>query len=130
MQVLFPKYSNHALVDWLARPHIGEMLRAGVRVFLYEEFMVHAKTATVDGVWSTVGSANLDSLSLFGLHETNLEIYDEQVAEKLEEIFELDKTNAQELALESWKTVRCRSGSSRAPLRAAPDRLIPGCWPC
>ncbi len=114
VQVLFPKYSNHALVDWLSRSHIGEMLEAGVRVFLYEDFMVHAKTATVDGVWSTVGSANLDSLSLFGLHETNLEIYDEQVAEKLEEMFELDKTNAQELVLESWKN------------RPLPVRLIEG----
>ena len=114
VQVLFPKYSNHALVDWLARSHIGEMLEAGVRVFLYEDFMVHAKTATVDGVWSTVGSANLDSLSLFGLHETNLEIYDGQVAEKLEEMFELDKTNAQELVLESWEN------------RPLPVRLIEG----
>ena len=114
VQVLFPKYSNHALVDWLSRSHIGEMLEAGVRVFLYEDFMVHAKTATVDGVWSTVGSANLDSLSLFGLHETNLEIYDEQVAEKLEAMFELDKTNAQELSPESWKN------------RPLPVRLIEG----
>ena len=114
VQVLFPKYSNHALVDWLSRSHIGEILRAGVRVFLYEDFMVHAKTGTVDGVWSTVGSANLDSLSLFGLHETNLEIYDEQVAEKLEEMFELDKTNAQELVLESWEN------------RPLPVRLIEG----
>ena len=114
VQVLFPKYSNHALVDWLSRSHIGEMLEAEVRVFLYEDFMVHAKTATVDGVWSTVGSANLDSLSLFGLHETNLEIYDEQVAEELEAMFELDKTNAQELALESWEN------------RPLPVRLIEG----
>ena len=104
VQVLFPKYSNHALVDWLSRSHIGTMLQAGVRVFLYEDFMIHAKTATVDGVWSTVGSANLDSLSLFGLHETNLELYDEQVAERLEAMFELDKTNAQELTLEGWKS--------------------------
>jgi len=65
--------------------------------------MVHAKTATVDGAWSTVGSANLDTLSLFGLHETNLEVYGETVAEGLEAMFELDKTNAEELTLEGWE---------------------------
>ena len=104
VQVLFPSYSNHALVDWLSRSHISTMLQAGVRVFVYEDFMVHAKTATVDGVWSTVGSANLDSLSLFGLHETNLEIYSEQVAGRLETMFELDKTNAEEVTTESWQS--------------------------
>ncbi len=104
VQVLIPKHSNHPLVDWLARPHMGEMLEAGIRIFMYRDFMVHAKTATVDGAWSTVGSANLDTLSLFGLHETNLEIYSESIAEGLEGMFELDKTNADELTLEGWES--------------------------
>ncbi|MGB3681790.1 MAG: phospholipase D-like domain-containing protein [Rubrobacteraceae bacterium] len=120
VQVLIPKYSNHALVDWLARPHIGPMLQAGMRIFLYKDFMVHAKTATVDGEWSTVGSANLDSLSLFGLHETNLEIYSSRVAEGLEAMFELDKTNAEELTIEEWRNrplpVKCVEGAF-VPLR-------------
>ena len=103
VQVLIPKYSNHPLVDWASRPYTGEMLKAGVRIFVYKDYMVHAKTATVDGVWSTVGSANLDTLSLFGLHETNLEIYSAQVAGGLEAMFELDKTNAEELTPEGWQ---------------------------
>jgi len=103
VQVLFPKNSNHALVDWLARPYLGELLRGGVRIFEYEDFMLHAKTATVDGRWSTVGSANLDTLSFFGLHESNLEVYSERLAAQMEETFELDKTNAEELTLEGWE---------------------------
>lgn len=103
VQVLIPKYSNHPPVDWASRPYMGEMLEAGIRIFVYKEFMVHAKTATVDGVWSTVGSANLDTLSLFGLHETNLEIHSEQVAGRLEAMFELDKTNTEELTPEGWQ---------------------------
>lgn len=104
VQVLIPRYSNHALVDWLARQHLGYLLRAGVKVFEYKDFMVHAKTATVDGIWSTVGSANVDTLSLFGLHETNLEVYSESFAHRLEAMFELDKTNAEELTLGKWET--------------------------
>lgn len=103
VQVLIPKYSNHALVDWLARQHLRELLEAGIKIFEYKNFMVHAKTATVDGEWSTVGSANLDSLSLFGLHETNLEVYSKRLAERLEAMVELDKTNADELTMEKWQ---------------------------
>ncbi|MDP9411402.1 MAG: phosphatidylserine/phosphatidylglycerophosphate/cardiolipin synthase family protein [Actinomycetota bacterium] len=104
VQVLFPRTSNHALVDRLARPYLGELLRGGIRVFEYEDFMLHAKTATVDGVWSTVGSANVDTLSLFGLHESNLEVYSERFAAEMEEMFEFDKTNATELTLEVWES--------------------------
>ena len=52
--------------------------------------MLHAKTATVDGRWSTVGSANLDTLSFFGLHESNLAVYSERLAAQMEETFELE----------------------------------------
>lgn len=103
VEVLIPKHSNHALVDWLARSYLGELLRAGVRIFEYEDFMLHAKTATVDGVWSTIGSSNVDTLSFFGLHESNLEVYSMRLAEEMERMFELDKTNARELTLEGWK---------------------------
>ena len=55
-------------------------------------------------MWSTVGSSNIDSLSLSGLHETNLEIYSERLAGQLEDMFELDMTNAEELTLEKWES--------------------------
>lgn len=103
VQVLIPERSNHALVDWLARSYLGELLGAGVRIFEYKDFMLHAKTATVDGIWSTIGSSNVDTLSFFGLHESNLEVYDDRLATRMERMFELDKTNAEELTLEKWK---------------------------
>jgi cardiolipin synthase len=103
VQVLIPERSNHALVDWLGRTFMGELLSSGVRIFEYQDFMIHANTLTVDGVWSTVGSCNVDSLSLFALNEINLEVYSERFASQMEEMFELDKTNARELTLEAWK---------------------------
>ncbi len=103
VQVLIPERSNHPLVDWLARSYVGELLGAGVRIFEYEDFMIHANTAAVDGIWSTVGSGNVDTLSLFGLNEINIEVYDERFASQLEGMFELDKTNARELTLKAWK---------------------------
>jgi cardiolipin synthase len=64
--------------------------------------MIHAKTATIDGQWSTVGTANLDRLSLAGNYEINAEIYDAGFAAEMERIFEIDLSNAFELTLERW----------------------------
>lgn len=103
VQVLLPHRSNHVTADWLARRHFHELLRSGVRIFRYKHIMIHSKTATIDGVWSTVGTANIDRLSLLGNYETNLEVYDERFAAQMERMFDLDKTNAEELTLEEWE---------------------------
>lgn len=103
VRVLLPATSNHILVDWLARGLYTQCLNGGVRLFLYQHAMVHAKTATIDGIWSTIGTANLDRLSLLGNFEVNVEIYDTALAKQMEEIFMQDSTNARELTLEQWK---------------------------
>ncbi|MDN5698202.1 MAG: phospholipase D-like domain-containing protein [Rubrobacter sp.] len=102
VQILLPRDSNHPTVDWLSRRHWYELLDNGVRIFAYENIMIHSKTATIDGVWSTVGTANMDRLSLLQNYEINLEVYDRRLADQIERMFELDKTNAAELTLENW----------------------------
>jgi cardiolipin synthase len=104
VQVLLPRHSNHVTADWLARRHFDELLRAGVRIFGYEQIMIHSKTATIDGLWSTIGSANIDRLSLLGNYEINLEVYSERLAAQMERMFEVDKTNAAEITLEDWRS--------------------------
>lgn len=103
VQLLLPRNSNHVTADWLARRHFDELLRAGVRIFGYEQIMIHSKTATIDGLWSTIGSANIDRLSLLGNYEINLEVYSERLAAQMERMFEIDKTNAEEITLEDWR---------------------------
>jgi cardiolipin synthase len=98
-----PEHSNHVTADWLARRHFHQLLKAGVRIFRYRHIMIHSKTATVDGVWSTVGTANIDRYSLLGNYEINLEVYSRRFAAQMEKMFELDKTNAKELTLEEWE---------------------------
>ncbi len=102
VQILLPRHSNHVTADWLARRRFDELLRAGARIFGYEQ-MIHSKTATIDGVWSTIGTANIDRLSLLGNYEINLEIYSRRLAVQMERMFELDKTNATEITLEEWE---------------------------
>lgn len=102
VKVLIPEYSNHILADWVARPFFGDLLRAGVEIWLYQHAMVHSKTMTVDGIWSTVGTANIDRLSLMGNFEVNLQLYSPDFAEAMEKIFANDLTTARQLTLEEW----------------------------
>jgi len=103
VRVLLPWQSNHVTADWLARGYFGACLRSGVRIFGFKNAMIHAKTATIDGEWSTVGTANLDRLSLAGNYEINVEIYDADFAADMEHIFMTDLTNAFELTFERWQ---------------------------
>ena len=103
VQILVPEDSNHVTADWLARRHFWELLEGGVRIFLYRHIMIHSKTATIDGVWSTVGTANIDRYSMLGNYETNVEVFSGSLAAQMERMFALDKTNAREITLEEWE---------------------------
>src|SRR5215216_6678583 len=103
VQLLVPEHSNHVTADWLARRHFYDLLKNAVRIFLYRHIMIHSKTATADGLWSTIGSANIDRLSMLGNYELNIEVYSRRLAAQMEKMFEMDKTNAEELTLEEWE---------------------------
>jgi cardiolipin synthase A/B len=103
VRILLPETSNHIVADWLARGLYTRCLSGGIKLLLYQDAMVHAKTATIDGMWSTIGTANLDRLSLVGNYEINVEFFNETMAEQMEQIFANDSTNARELTLEEWQ---------------------------
>nr|WP_235998134.1 phospholipase D-like domain-containing protein [Aestuariimicrobium ganziense] len=104
VRVIVPARSNHVIADWLSRGFYADLLAKGVRLFLYQGAMVHAKTAVVDGVWSTIGTANLDRLSLLGNYEVNAEFTSADVAHRMQEVFEVDLGNCRELTVEEWRT--------------------------
>ena len=103
VKILVPAVSNHVVADWLSRGFYGELLEAGVEIWRYQGAMVHAKTATIDGGWSTVGTANVDRLSMTGNYEINVEFIDDGFAEEMERIFATDLRNAQQLTREVWE---------------------------
>lgn len=102
VRIVVPAQSNHIIADWLSRGLYGVLLQGGVRIFLYQHTMVHAKTATIDGQWSTIGTANLDRLSLSGNYEINIEIVSAELAAEMEQIFEMDLSHSVELTAEAW----------------------------
>ncbi len=66
-----------------ARPVYGALLAAGVEIHEYSASFLHAKVAVVDGHWATVGSSNLDPLSLLLAREANIVVEDRAFAEDL-----------------------------------------------
>jgi cardiolipin synthase A/B len=103
VRIIIPAESNHIVADWLSRGFYSHLLRSGVHLLLYQGAMVHAKTATIDGQWSTIGTANIDRVSLLGNYEINMEVFNREVARQMEEIFAIDSTNTVELTLEDWE---------------------------
>ncbi|SMX67939.1 cardiolipin synthase [Brevibacterium sp. 239c] len=87
VRVMVPQESNHILGDYLSQGFFEQMVRSKVTVLLYAASMIHAKIATVDGIWSTVGTANIDRLSLTFNYETNVEVIDDNFAAEMEKVF-------------------------------------------
>lgn len=103
VRVMVPKDSNHIVADGASRGHFGQLLDAGVTLLLFGSTMLHAKTATIDTAWSTVGTANIDRLSLSFSYETNLEVIDQNFAELMEKIFAADSAHCEVLSSPLWR---------------------------
>ncbi len=74
---------DYRMAAWAARALYGEMLRAGVRIFEYTSAFLHAKVAIVDSDWATVGSSNIEPLSLLVNLEANVVLHDSAFADAL-----------------------------------------------
>ena len=104
VRMLVPWVSNHVLADWISHSYFTDLLRGGVRIFGYRYTMLHAKTCTIDGQWSTVGTCNLDRLSLVGNYEINVGIYSPQFAGQMSALFAEDTSEVFELTREQWQS--------------------------
>jgi cardiolipin synthase len=81
----------------------GKLLEAGIEIYEYNQTMLHQKTMVVDGAWITIGTTNFDNRS-FALHEeSNVCIYNTDLARRLEQIFFEDLSACDRITLEEWK---------------------------
>ncbi len=99
---VFPKKVNHSIVGLAGESHYWSLLRAGVRIFLYEPAMIHAKTLVVDESWATVGTSNLDNISLLLNYEDNLVATEPKFVAALTSHFRDDLKVSKELTQEAW----------------------------
>src|SRR5262249_27526982 len=101
--VVVPEKNDLRSVQFAGHHVFGTLLKAGVRIFEWPERMLHAKAAVVDGIWSTIGSYNLDARSLFHNLEVVLCIVDGEFAATLDAQIMSDAALSRELALDTWR---------------------------
>jgi cardiolipin synthase A/B len=102
VRVLVAWPSDRLIAGRAACSAFTRCLQAGIRLFGYRGGQLRAKTCTIDGQWSTLGSAHLDLLSSVVNYECNVEIYDAAIASQMQELFACDTANAVELSLIGW----------------------------
>jgi cardiolipin synthase len=90
VRIMIPCKPDHMFVYWATYSFIGEMLKDGARVYIYENGFLHAKSMTVDGEVATVGSANFDNRSFKLNFEANAFLYDAHFTKELEKVFKDD----------------------------------------
>jgi cardiolipin synthase A/B len=104
VRILLPDEHTDAIPIRLTSHRYYEgLLESGVRIYEYQPTMMHTKGVVVDGVWSVVGSANMDIRSEELNNENVLGILDEGFGRQMEETFFADLKVAQEIKLEEWR---------------------------
>jgi cardiolipin synthase len=102
VRIIVPGLSDAITSKWGTNSYIEELLEAGIKIYFYRAGFIHSKVIVVDGVFSSVGTANLDFRSLETNFEVNAMIYDEEIAGVLTRQFLDDQDNSQEITLEEW----------------------------
>lgn len=103
VRLLLPKSSDIKTADIAAGSYFIAAMRAGIRIYLYDNNRIlHTKTGVIDDVWATVGSANMDNLSLLLNFEGNIRSSNKSFIFELKAQFEKDIVGIGPLTKESW----------------------------
>ncbi|MBV5300147.1 MAG: cardiolipin synthase [Rhodoferax sp.] len=103
VRLILPSYSDSGLVFHAGRAHYSSLLAGGVQIFEREGALLHAKTAVIDGVWSTVGSTNLDWRSFMDNDELNAVILGRDFAAQMVAVFARDQAASQAIERHAWQ---------------------------
>jgi cardiolipin synthase len=104
VRILLPnEHTDAKLIRLTSHHYFEDLLAAGVKIYEYQPTMMHTKSIVVDGLWSVVGSANMDVRSIELNVENVLGILDAGFARTLEATFHEDLKRAREIRLEEWR---------------------------
>ncbi len=102
VRVIVPGFTDSSLVFHASRATYEELLQNKVRLFEYTEALLHSKTAVVDGIWSTVGSCNIDPRSFAHNNELNVAVVGRDFARTLEQTFRADLKHTKQIDPAKW----------------------------
>lgn len=102
VRLLLPDKTDSKLVYYASRSFYDELLKANVKIYERKNALLHAKTALIDGVWSTVGSTNLDWRSFLNNQEINAVILGQNFGTEMQTLFENDLQSSELITLKKW----------------------------
>ena len=116
VRLLLPDKTDSNLVFYASRSYYDELLSADVKIYEHQAALLHAKTALIDGVWSTVGSTNLDWRSFVNNQEINAVMLGQNFGAQMQNQFQKDLVSSKQITLQDW---RKRSLSARIKEQSA-----------
>lgn len=103
VRLMIPEKADSKIVAWASRSYLKDVMRAGVRVYLYQDTFLHAKTWVTDDSLSSCGSTNMDFRSLEHNFEVNAFIFDRKMALTMKRVFLEDQKKCRLLNLHTWE---------------------------
>ena len=103
VRLLLPSQTDEPLILAAQHSHYADLLDAGVKIYEWQGQMLHAKTTTIDGVWSTVGTSNLDWWSIARDNELNAIILSHSFGDEMNLMFRNDIESSVQIDPEQWK---------------------------
>jgi cardiolipin synthase len=119
VKMVLPSSTDSWLVFHAGRANYSELLKAGVQLYERRDALLHVKAAVIDGVWSTVGSTNLDWRSFLHNQEVNAVVLGTGFGDSMRAAFIADLNRSDEITLAQWK---------RRPVDARLKELIGRIW--
>ncbi len=103
VRIILPGVSDHGLVFHAGHSYYDQLLDGGVRIYQLQVAVLHAKTAVIDGFWSTVGSTNIDKRSFIHNSELNVVVLGDSFGQEMEAAFAEDLRGSIEITREKWR---------------------------
>lgn len=103
VRLLLPDKTDSNMVFYASRSFYDELLRANVKIYERQDALLHAKTLLVDGVWSTIGSTNLDWRSFTNNQEINAIVLGQDFGAQMQAMYEKDLASSKQITLEGWR---------------------------
>lgn len=103
VRLILPSTTDSRAAAYAAHSHYRKLLEGGVKIHERHGALLHAKTAVIDGVWSRVGSSNLDWRSAVDNDELDAVIVSRDFARQMLAAYALDEAQSKPIALEAWK---------------------------
>ena len=103
VKIILAGTTDSSLAQYAGEYHYSNLLKSGVKLYKRDNALLHAKTLVIDGIWSTVGSTNMDFWSLSTNDEVNAVILSPGFAMEMEKMFAEDLAESHQIRWEEWK---------------------------